>query len=763
MTSHIDPSLMGEAWPAARPYEDPKVYGTAVLSPLGEFTVRSWQTFTLTYTAGPYGVDDSGAIRVSFRLVGDWGRLQTGDPKAPNYVSAHTSGAASLQLEFRTYGMSPRPRNKSLTVEVTGGYLKEGDTISIVFGDTSQGSPGFKLQTFAEPAFEFKVSVDICATGHFEPLSKPLEIAIAPDEPSRWKAVLPTLRRPGQEFRLGLKAEDVWGNPTPKASGRYKLESDLEVQGLPEEIEYERGQRSMILEGLKAPGEGVLRIKLLDESGRLLAESNPMKVEAGEHAGYWGDLHGQSGESVGVGKSEDYFRFARDMAFLDVTSHQANDFQVNQAFWAHLNQLTRDFQDDGRFVVFPGYEWSGNTGVGGDRNIFYKNEGEQIHRSSHALIADRSDIASDAPDGQKLFKNLADKDCVTYAHVGGRYPDVDFAHDGTIETAMEIHSAWGSFEWLMADCFALGHRVGVVCNSDDHKGRPGASYPGASTFGAYGGLTCFLAEDLTRESIFECLRRRHHYGTSGARLHLEVSARFSNPARIFRRDPKLFKDPESWQSFEAMMGDIVQSNDHSVMLRLAFEAASGIERIEIRNGSQTLHTIKPYGPDDLGSRIRVIWSGAEYRGRSRDVRWQGRAQFSRAVINKWQAINNWNPERKFESSGDGTLQWDAITTGNFGGFDAWLTESPGAKLAIETNQGSLNCELAELGMQESMLDAGGLQKSLRVFRLPQESLPRRYETECEISLKPSGDNPLWISCILEDGSQAWSSPIYIFA
>ena len=418
MSSHIENNLIGEAWPAARPYEDPKVYGTAVLSPLGEFAVRSWQTFTLTYTAGPYGVDDSGAIRVSFRLVGDWGKLQTENPKAPNYVSAHTSGAASLQIEVSSYGISPRPRNKSITVGVSGGYLKEGDTISIVFGDTSHGSPGFKLQTFAEPAFDFKVSVDICATGHFEPLSEPLEIAIAPDEPSRWMAVLPSLRRPGEEFRLGLKAEDIWGNPTAKAHGRFQLKADMEVQGLPGEVEYQTGQRSMILKGLKAPSEGVLRIKLLDESGRELAESNPMKLKAGEHAGYWGDLHGQSGESVGVGRSEDYFRFARDMAFLDVTSHQANDFQVNQAFWAHLNQLTRDFQDDGRFVVFPGYEWSGNTGVGGDRNIFFINEDEQIHRSSHALIADRSDIISDAPDAKKLFKALADKDCAAYAHVG---------------------------------------------------------------------------------------------------------------------------------------------------------------------------------------------------------------------------------------------------------------------------------------------------------------------------------------------------------
>ena len=53
-----------------------------------------------------------------------------------------------------------------------------------------------------------------------------------------------------------------------------------------------------------------------------------------------------------------------------------------------------------------------------------------------------------------------------------------------VEHSMELHSAWGTFEWLIEDCFRLGYRVGVVCNSDGHKGRPGSSYPGASTFGA---------------------------------------------------------------------------------------------------------------------------------------------------------------------------------------------------------------------------------------------------------------------------------------
>jgi len=113
----------------------------------------------------------------------------------------------------------------------------------------------------------------------------------------------------------------------------------------------------------------------------------------------------------------------------------------------------------------PGYEWSGNTGVGGDRNVYFRTEGRTIRRSSHALIKDREEIHTDAPTARALFAALQDEDCVVYAHIGGRPADVAYAHDPRLETAMEIHSAWGTFEWLMADCFEQGYRVAVVADA----------------------------------------------------------------------------------------------------------------------------------------------------------------------------------------------------------------------------------------------------------------------------------------------------------
>ena len=758
-----DSDYVGEGWTPVQPGSDPVLYGHVDLTPKGQFEVRSYQTFTLTYTVGRFGLDDTGAIRVIFRAMGDTGTLQTDDPTADNYVSASASNDATLSVDYARRGKSARPRWKSLTVNVTGGYMREGDTITLVFGDTSHGSNGLKLQTMVETDFEFKFLADVCATGHFVPIPNTPTIDIVPGRPDVWRAVLSSLRRPGESFHFGLKAEDSWGNPTEHAEGSFTFETTLPVNNLPATYDYPLGERAVMFEGLSCDQPGELRITVRDAaSGDVVAESHPMQIRDGDYGAYWGDLHGQSGESIGIGTSYSYFDFARNKAFLDLTSHQANDFQVNNKFWAYLNELAAEFLEEGRFVTFPGYEWSGNTAVGGDRNVYFRTEGRQIHRSSHALLPERHDLDTDAPNVNLLFEALKDEDCVVYAHVGGRYADIKYGHDPKLERSMEIHSAWGTFEWLLTDGFPLGHRSGVVCNSDGHKGRPGASYPGASMFGAYGGLTCFYAKELTRDGIFECLRKRHHYGTTGTRLHLDVRATLPTGGQLFDEDPKAFPDTSSESVTEVMMGDIVQTSDDKVTLKVEVSAQNPIERIEIRNGMETLKTVRGFSKSDLGERIRVVWSGAEYRGRGRETNWKGRVSFGGAQIRRMEKINAWNHERKLEQYNGDTVVFDAITTGNFGGFDAWLAKSDGATLDISTNLGVMTVPLSDIGMEDVTMDAGGLERKIRAFRLPEENPHRTITTELEIPLNATGDNPLWVCVTTEDGFQAWSSPIYAF-
>ena len=191
-------------------------------------------------------------------------------------------------------------------------------------------------------------------------------------------------------------------------------------------------------------------------------------------------------------------------------------------------------------------------------------------------------------------------------------------------------------------------------------------------------------------------------------------------------------------------------------------AQAGIERIEIRNGSETIHTIQPYNRADLGSRIRVLWSGAEYRGRGRETNWLGKAVFSNATIRDLKKINFWNRERKLETNNADTVTWEAITTGNFGGFDVWLDEKADSRLKIETNLGTLSVNLSDLEMEEAVVEAGGLGRRITVFRLPDHNLPQQYEAKIPVTIMPGRDNPLWVFLTLEDGSQAWSSPIYLY-
>ena len=758
-----DSDYVGEGWTPVEPGTDPVLYGHAHISPQGQFEVRSYQTFTLTYTVGRFGLDDTGAIRVVFRAMGDTGKMQATEPAADNFVSAKASNGATLSVNYAGRGMSARPRWKSLTVNVSGGYMREGDTITVIFGDTRHGSKGLKLQTMVETDFEFKVLADVCAVGHFVPIPDTPTIDIVPGPPAIWRAVLSSLRRPGERFHLGFKAEDKWGNPTTLAQGQFRFKSTLAVNGLPETFDYSLGERSISFENLSVGEPGELRITVLDQqTGDVVAESHPMLIREGQYSGYWGDLHGQSGESIGIGTARNYFTFARDCAFLDLTGHQANDFQVNNKFWSYLNELSREFLDEGRFVTFPGYEWSGNTAVGGDRNVYFRTEGRQIRRSSHALLPEREDIDTDAPNANLLFDALRDEDCVVYAHVGGRYADISYAHDPRLERSMEIHSAWGTFEWLLTDGFPLGHRNGVVCNSDGHKGRPGASYPGASMFGAYGGLTCFFAQELTRDGIFECLRRRHHYGTTGTRLHLDVYAVLPTAGKLFDEDPKAFPDTPFRSVSQVMMGDIVQTDDGYVTLSVEVSAQNPIERVEIRNGMETVKTIRGFSQDDLGDRIRIVWSGAEYRGRGRETHWEGRASINGASIRRMEKINAWNHERKLEQDGDDAVIFDAITTGNFGGFDVWLDNTTDAELSIVTNLGILQMPVSQIGIEDVVMEAGGLERKIRAFRLPHENPHRTITTELQIPLKADTDNPLWVCVTTEDGFQAWSSPIYVF-
>ncbi len=732
-----------------------------MVEPTGSFEAGSYQEFKLTYTAGYFGIDDTGSLKIVHRFASDMGRPQFDAPAAANYVTVEASNGAVLHVEY-DMKRNIRPWDKTLYIKVVRGFLREGDQIIVRFGDRRQGSPGMRIQTFCEETFEFKVLVDAIATYNYVELPEQPEIEIIPGPPVLYKAILPSLRRTGENFRLCLKGEDRWGNPSNQCEQRFGLRANLAIDGLPDSISFDRGEFSRIVEGLSVSETGDLIIELLDADGSIVARSNPCRfVESSTLLPYWGDLHGQSEETIGTNSARDFYEFARDKAFLDICVHQGNDFQITTEFWNWLNQLSAEFTEDGRFIVFPGWEWSGNTGLGGDRNVLHMHEGRQIHRSSHALVDDLSDIETDATSAKDLFEALKDEDCTVFAHIGGRYADIRVAHDQRIEKGVEVHSAWGTFEWLLQDAFEQGYRVGILSNSDGHKGRPGASHPGSTKFGAYGGLTCVLAPAFTRAGIMEGLRKRHYYGTTGNRVILDTRAEFAADAELFADDPRL-GDVGSEMVRSAMMGDILRCGEAGINFVVDVHGAAPVERVDIRNGLQTLEVFRPYGEAELGRRIRVIWEGSEYRGRGRETSWDGYAELSDNRFDSVTPINRYNLDRKFEQTASGRIEWSAITTGGFGGFEAMLQDPRSGKLKINTELVKQEIDIADIGRDELVFENGGIERRIRVFRLPDHNPHNALRLERRIGLRDDRDNALYVRVTHEDGHYSWSSPIYLF-
>ncbi|HQZ08368.1 MAG TPA: DUF3604 domain-containing protein [Burkholderiaceae bacterium] len=735
--------------------------GHVTITPTTPVEAGAFTSLVLTYTAGYFGIDDTGSLKVVHRFASDMGKMQFTDPQGWNYVTAQASNGAVLELRYDQKG-NIRPWDKTLSIRVQRGFLREGDTITIRIGDTRQGSPGIRMQTFTEPTFEFKVLVDAFATYNFVELPAQPFIPVLAGPAVLYKAILPTGRRIGQAFTFGFKGEDKWGNPSHQVNGRFMLQASLPVRGLPAHLDVAAGQLSVAIDKLSVAEPGELRITVRDADGTVVCHSNPLRItHEVELQPFWADLHGQSEETIGTNSARELMTFARDHAFLDAMSHQGNDFQITTPFWEELNRLSAEFNRDGTFIVFPGYEWSGNTGLGGDRNVMFRDEGRQIHRSHHALVEDLGDVDTDANSAGDLFKALADENCVVFAHIGGRYADIKVAHDGRIERAVELHSDWGTFEWLLEDAFEQGYRVGVLANSDGHKGRHGASHPGASLFGAYGGLSCLLATELTRDGLFEALRKRHHYATTGCRAFLDTRVCFDTPAQLYSDDPNMGGTVVG-PVHTARMGDILRSADDEITLSIDVSAGAAIERIEIRNRMQILETWRPYTQEQLGRRIRIIWEGSEYRGRGRQSVWDGSATLSGNSYEAVAPINLWNIDKPLRQDCAQQLSWSALTTGGFGGADILLADAKAGLLKIDTGLVKADIAIADIGLQDRVLPTGGgIARQMRVFRLPDDNPATSARFERRIRRSHLAEDALYVCITLADGHRIWSSPTYL--
>ena len=725
---------------------DRRFVGRAWITPDTAVVAGACGTWTFTYEVGAYGYDERARLKIASRFASDWGRPQFSDPRGANYTTVRLesrcpTAVASLAWEPRG---QVRPWFKCLVASVADGSLYPGDRLHITLGDTSGGGPGSRAQTFREKGCEWRFFVDPFGTELYEALEDSPVMDIVGGSLHRLVAVAPTTVRPGAPFDALVKAEDVWGNPCERFDGEIVVTAEgAPIEGLPRTVRWKSGNLAVQrLVGLRLAAAGT-ESRLTAAHGTHRVESNLVRaLDAEEPKTFWGDIHGQTRATVGTGTIEEYFAFGRDVALLDMMCHQANDFQVTESEWQRLRTEIDRFHADGRCVIFVGYEWSGMTPGGGDRNVMFRGDVASLHRSSHAEVDDMTDAATDCFPVTELFAQFRGRDDVMLIpHIGGRYADIVGFHDPVLEPLVEIYSDWGRFEWLLEDALRGGYRVGVVANSDGHKGRPGASHPGASQFGAYGGLTCVLAESLTREAVFDALKTRRCYGVTAAqRIHVELAV-------------------------NGLPMGAAGRTAGAVRIAGRVAGTGPIERVDVFRGLDIIRTVSPYTPASFegSTRYRIAWAGSRVRGRDRLTSWDGSLELSEGRITAAEPFAMENPEKGIAKRADRRIDWISNTTGDDDGVDVTVEAPAGAVLRFRTPVIDLDVPLSDLASGATLtFPAGGVDLRAFMRRLPVRDHARELAIEHTDATPPGGAcAAYWIRVTQEDGAQAWTSPVYL--
>jgi len=537
-----------------------------------------YSTWKLLYIVGETGIAEGGWLRIAWDYVSAAGYPNVTDPKKENYVTCSTSGNCKLKVQIP----APDSYRRSVTyipmmscnlvfleIKVEEGSLAPGDTITVIFGDKSQGGPGYCCPRFAEyfniwvlPDINGKykwISVKGQPEGYQELLDKELSstvtplpdspcVKVKPDSLARLVAIVPSICELGKSFTLHVVGLDRWNNPINESVPNLK--ADCAEAGFNATFDLKGGIADIKVNLRK---EGIYRFSVFTSDRSISVVSNPVQVrkKTGGDKVFWGDLHCHTSVSDGHGQRgpDEAYTFARRISRLDFCAITDHAFGcIVKGHWEKVQKAVKDFYESGRFITLLGYEvmprgW-GDEDWPGHRNIYYKGDRGKLLFGDYQPGSGGSFPDENVPvykkvqdqsirrfdDLRELWKNLDRENSLVIAHHAGSW---DY-HDEQLQRLVEVCSQWGISEAhpkenLSALSFqkALkkGLRLGFVGGSDDHRGCPGNWYQilhDRSPIRYPSGLTAVLASELTRESVWEALLNRRTYATTGARIIVNV-------------------------------------------------------------------------------------------------------------------------------------------------------------------------------------------------------------------------------------------------
>ena len=435
-----------------------------------------WGSFRLVYEAGPLGIAEGGALFLQVSPFWGWSSPQTRAPEAPGYTVVETD-AEGVSLTAQQVDQ------QLLAIEVGGRALREGEQVRIHFG---AGLAGATVDRFADADARLWIGVDGDGDGRRQVLAGSPRVVVHAGRPARLVVSVPGVVRPGERFPVRIALLDREGSRGVAFAGELLLEAEGPVLDLPDRVTLAPAEEGVAALSARAGGPGVVRIRARAADGPS-AESNPLLVSPDGPRILWADLHGHSSLSDGTGTPDDYHRYARDVAGLDVAALTDHDhwgmrpLVRNPEMWEQIRASVARFHEPGRFVALLGFEWT--SWIHGHRHV--------LHFADDGPVIDSADPATESP--LELWAALEGRDSLTFAHhsAGGPVPtNWAIPPDPRFEPVTEIASVHGSSEALdspgliydpvpgnfVRDVLDTGVKLGFIGSGDSHDGHPGLAH-----------------------------------------------------------------------------------------------------------------------------------------------------------------------------------------------------------------------------------------------------------------------------------------------
>jgi hypothetical protein len=467
----------------------------------------------------------------------DWEIPTTEVKKEKNTIFAHLeSGKAYIMKEVVMPDRFTPAYEFTLSEE-----LDAGDTLTIVMGSTKRQPNTFvkcgtQAQTYAQRRRSFNLYIDTTGKGKFDE-PEVFSMDVRGSTLKDIKILTPSFVTRNKRFDVMVRFEDEFGNLTNQAPEETLIE--LSHEHLRENLNWkifipETGFIS--LPNLYFNEPGIYTIQLKNTKTGETFKSFPIKCfEDSNHRLYWGIIHGESDRYDSTEDVDSCIRHFRDdkaMSYFATSPFESLEETPNET-WKKINQTVGEFDEGDRFVTFLGFQWEGEAGREGVRQLIYAKDGKSILRKKDGKYNTL----------KKIYKSFSPKEILSIPTFtmgkGVHYNFKEFSPEH--ERVVEIYNAWGSSECTkkegnlkpiigkgkkglqetqegsIRDALNKNLRFGFVAGGLDDRGVYHEFFEcGQEQYPA--GMTAIIAPEHNRSSLYDALYNRSCYATTGARI-----------------------------------------------------------------------------------------------------------------------------------------------------------------------------------------------------------------------------------------------------